>query len=200
MISLIEVIRAMRGMWLLFLERSGAAQLFDTSVEGFWRSFQAIALVAPVYAFIVAADRQDYLSDPKAVASFDTAAFFLSRAITVALDWVTLPILLAVLAPALGIRAGYASYVVVRNWGTLFTLIPYAALSLLELTDLLPADFAVIAASVVLAISLRVSYVTARWTLGVPIDVAIGYVALDFLVSLGLAEGLAYAFGVPGSG
>ena len=42
---------SLNAVWLLFLDRRGADPLFDSSVEGFWRSFRAIVLVAPLYAF-----------------------------------------------------------------------------------------------------------------------------------------------------
>jgi hypothetical protein len=199
MISRVEIAQAMRGVWLLFMGRPDAVQLFDTSIDGFWESFQAILLVAPIYAFTVAADFLAYAASPDPAApAIDPGAIFLSRGLTVAIDWITLPILLALLASSLGIRSGYMAYVVVRNWGTVFTLVPYAAVSILELSGMFPGQLILIPAGIAFAISLRVSYMTARRTLGAPVDVAIGFVVLDFLVSLGLAQGIAYVFGVDG--
>jgi hypothetical protein len=195
MISRSDITTAMRGVWLLFLDRGPILQSFDVTIDGFWKSFQAIVLVAPIYAFTVYVDQQARVADPAGVAA-DPTAFFFSRALTVGLDWITLPILLALLAPALGVRAGYSAYIIVRNWATVFTLLPYAAVSILELLGLFTGQLILIPAGIALAISLRVSYLTARRTLGVPIDVAIGFVVLDFLVSLGLAQGIAHAFGV----
>ena len=139
MISRAEIAQAMRGVWLLFMGRPDAVQLFDTSIDGFWASFQAILLVAPIYAFTVAADFLAYAGSPDPAApAIDPAAIFFSRGLTVAIDWITLPILLALLASSLGIRSGYMAYVVVRNWGTVFTLVPYAAVSILELSGMFP--------------------------------------------------------------
>jgi hypothetical protein len=191
-----EISRALRAVWLLFLDRSGAMSLFDTTTEGFWRSFQAILLVAPVYAFVTLADQQFYLADPDIGPTFDSATFFFARAVTLSIDWVTFPILLALLGGWLGIRSGYAAFIVARNWGNVFTIVPYAAVSLLELAGVAEGGLILVPAVVALAAALRLGYITARRALGVSIDMAIGFVVLDFLVSLGLSAGIAYLFGV----
>jgi hypothetical protein len=196
MISRADITRSLNAVWLLFLDRAGAIQLFDAGVDGFWKSFQAIVLVAPIYAFSVAADVAAYLAVAEPGSTFDATAYFISHALTLALDWVTLPVLLALLAGPLGIRGGYSVYIVARNWSSVFTIVPYAVVSLLELTGLFPGLLLLFPAGVAFAIALRLSYVGARRGLGVPVDVAIGFVALDFLVSLGLAQAMAYLFGV----
>jgi hypothetical protein len=196
MISPAEVIRAVNAAWFLFLDRRGAVKMFDTSLAGFWRSFQAIVLLAPIYAISVIADEQTYLSEPSSGAHFDPIAYFLAHALTLPLDWVALPLLLAGLAPALGIRNGYVAFVIARNWGALLTVIPFALLSLLEAAGLIGGRVILVAAGAALAASLRYSYLAARRTLGVPVDVAIGFVVLDFLVSLGIARGVAHLLGV----
>jgi len=198
MISLAEIVRSLNAAWLLFLDRRGAMQMFDTSTTGFWRSFQAIVLVAPIYAVSVLADEQTYLAGAPTAgdAAFAPATFFLARAVTLLLDWVTLPLLLAALAPMLGIRQAYAPYMVARNWGSLLTIIPFVALSVLEVTGVIEGQAVLVAIGAALALSLRYSYLAARRALGVPVDVAVGFVVLDFLVSLAITRVVAYALGV----
>jgi hypothetical protein len=195
MISRDEIVRSLTAVWLLFLDRRDAIKLFDASIEGFWKSFQAIILVAPIYAVSVVADQQAYVAllPPGA---FDAAAYYTTRIVTFVLEWVTLPILLALLAPFLGIRSGYAAYIVARNWAMVLTSIPFAALSLLDLTGLFPGEAILFPAGVALAISLRISYLAARRALSVPIDMAIAFVVLDLLISVGLTRGLSYLFGI----
>jgi hypothetical protein len=199
MISPAEIIRSLTAVWFLFVDRRDAIRLFDTSIDGFWKSFQAIVLVAPVYALSAIADQQAYLAILEPGTSFDQAAYFTARTLTLALDWVTIPVLLALLAPALGIRGGYSAYIVVRNWATVFTSIPFALISLLDLAGLFPGEAILFPAGIALAISLRISYLAARRALGVPIDMAIGFVVLDVLVSIGLTRGVGYLLGVDAS-
>jgi hypothetical protein len=198
MITRNDIVRSLTGVWQLFLDKPGAIKLFDASVEGFWNSFQAIVIVAPIYALTVFIDEQVFLAsaDRATIAQFDAPAYFLSRLVTLGLDWVTLPALLALLAPYLGIRGGYSAYIVIRNWSTVFTLAPYGVVSLLEWTGAVRGAAILIPGGIALAIAVRISYIAARRALAVPVDVAIGFVALDFLVSLGLSDTMTYLFGV----
>ena len=143
-------------------------------------------------------DLQTYLAGAPTAgdAAFAPATFFLARAVTLLLDWVTLPLLLAALAPMLGIRQAYAPYMVARNWGSLLTIIPFVALSVLEVTGVIEGQAVLVAIGAALALSLRYSYLAARRALGVPVDVAVGFVVLDFLVSLAITRVVAYALGV----
>ncbi len=121
MITRDEIERSLTGAWLLFLDKPGAIGTFDASVEGFWRSFQAIVLVAPVYAITIFADHAIYAAAAGAEGAVDHAAFYATRWVSLALDWVTLPLILAGLARFLGIRGGYPAYVVARNWSSVLT-------------------------------------------------------------------------------
>ncbi len=89
-----EIERSLRGAWRLFLGKPDAMRFFDASVDGFWRSFRAIILVAPLYALTALADRHDLLTDANPIDDFGNGPFWAAKALTLALDWVTLPILL----------------------------------------------------------------------------------------------------------
>ena len=74
-----EIVRSLTGAWELFLDRPGAMRHFDVSVDGFWRSFAAVLLVVPSYAFAVLADRQMAAAmDPSAPVQGDVA--FIAKA------------------------------------------------------------------------------------------------------------------------
>lgn len=196
MISRDEIVRSLNGAWLLFLDRPDAMRSFDTSYQGFWRSFQAIVLVAPAYALTVLADRRALLANATAEGSFNEAAFMAAKWLTLAFDWITLPLLLAALASFLGIRQGYPGYVVARNWSTVLIVVPFAAIAVVDLTGWLGAQILFVPSVLALAIALRMSYLIARRALAVGIDAAIAFVVLDFLVSLGLARLISRLFGV----
>jgi hypothetical protein len=197
MISLNDIARALNGVWLLFLDRPGAIRLFDASTEGFWRSFQAIVLVAPVYAVVVLANNEAYaIYAAQNGQTHDAGAFMTARAVGLVLDWVAVPVLLAVLAPFLGIGRGYAAYIVARNWSAVLTTVPTALVALLAVSGLVDGNAILVPAGLALAIALRVGYLAARRALNVPIDAAIGYVALDVLMGLLIASLVEIAFGI----
>jgi hypothetical protein len=197
LISRAEAERSLTGVWRLFLNKPDALRFLDTSAEGFWRSFRAIILVAPLYAITALSDRNDILSDSVADEGFSTGSFALAKLLTLCIDWVTLPILLGLIADLIGIRRGYPAFMVARNWGTVLTIVPFAAISLLDLIGFLTPDLMFLPSLVALGATLRFSYLAARRTLGVGMDVAIGLVALDFLVSLAILTVIDQIFAVP---
>ena len=196
MIRLDEIARSLNGAWLLLLDKPGAMRFFDTTYRGFWRSFQAIILIAPAYALTVIADRRLQLSVAIADDAFSDAAYMTAKWLTLAVDWATMPLLLAALATFLGIQRGYTAYVVARNWSAVLLSLPFAAVAALDLTGLVTGQALFFPAVIALAIALRLSYVIARHAFGVGMDVAIGFVVLDFLVSLGIARLIARLMGI----
>jgi hypothetical protein len=173
----------------MLLGRTDVMRSFDTSSEGFWRSFQAIVLIAPIYGIIAMADwRAAVLATSPGAPSFGPDAFWGSRLALLVLDWVTLPALLAALSGFIGIRQRYPAFIVARNWSAVLAIAPFGAVALFDLIGLLPGDVIVVPSLVALAVALRVSYMVARRALNVPIEVAIAFVLFDFLVSLALAR------------
>ena len=108
----------------------------------------------------------------------------------------TLPLLLAALAKFLHIQKGYPAYVVARNWSSVLTVLPFAAIALVDLTGLVSPEILFFPSLLALAIALRFSYLIARRAFGVGIDVAVGFVVLDFLVSLALTMAIGRVLGV----
>lgn len=198
MITATEVQRSLEAAWGLLLGRREAMRLLDTSDAGFWRSFQAIAIIAPLYAIIALADWRAAQASvaPGMELPFSEGAFWISRAVLLGLDWVTLPILLAALGGFLGIRQRYAAFIVARNWSNVLGIAVFAGIAFLDFIGILPGDAILIPSLVALAFALRLSYMVARIALAVPIEVAIGFVAFDFLVSLALARLISRLFGV----
>ncbi len=190
-----EIERALTGAWRLFLDKRDALRFFDTSADGFWRSFRAIILVAPLYALTALADRHDILSDAIPDDNFSDLAFWTAKALTLCVDWVTLPILLGLMADFIGIRRGYPSYVVVRNWATVLMIVPFAAIGLVDALGIVGPNLLFVPSIIALAVALRMSYLIARRSLQVGIDVAIAMVVLDFLVSLAIVMLVGRLFG-----
>ena len=87
----------------------------------------------------------------------------------------------------IGIKRQYAAYMVVRNWAAPLMTAPFALVSLLERLGV-SEDLLLIPSLAALVFSLRFSYLIVRRTLGVEIDVAIAFVALDVFVSLAVVK------------
>jgi hypothetical protein len=191
-----EIARSLTGAWRLFLGQADAMRFFDTSVDGFWRSFRAIILLAPLYGLTALADRYDMLTDADPADDVANSAFWAAKALTLAVDWVTLPILLSLIAGFIGIRRGYPGYIVARNWATVLMIVPFAVIGLVDLTGMASPTMLVLPSLAALAATFRMSYEIARKALGVGADVAVAFVALDFLVSLAIVMTANRLFGI----
>lgn len=195
MIERVEVEQSLSSAWAIFRGKPDAMRGFDTTADGFWRSFQVILLLFPAYLIVALYDRQMLLTDAVPDDGFNEGMFWLAEAVTMAIDWVAFPILLAGLAGFVGIKRDYAAFIVARNWATPIVILPSAAVSLLGLVGVFGIEFIVIPWLAALVFALRFSYLIARAALHVRVDVAIGIVALDFLLSLGLVRLIGLAFG-----
>lgn len=182
MIDRREAERALTGAWRFFLNKPDALQFFDTSVDGFWRSFAAIVLVAPCYAVAALADRATVIGSLPAD-SFSDGVFWPAKVVSLCLDWVAFPILIALLAGFIGIGRGYVPYIAIRNWAAVLMTVPFAAIAALQVLGI-SDDVLLLPSLIALAFSLRLTFVIARRTLGVAADVAAGLVALDWLTSI----------------
>jgi hypothetical protein len=189
-----ETERALGAAWKVFLGRPDALRSFDTSLEGFWRSFQVIILVAPLY-LVTALGDQTELSAGNGTAPMTPGLFWATEILTLVVDWIALPALLAVIGGLVGIKRAYPGYIVVRNWATPLMLLPFAAISLLSVLGV-SEEILLIPSVAAIAYSLRFSYLIVRRTLGVDLDVAIAFVALDVLVSLAVVRLVAKLTGV----
>jgi hypothetical protein len=177
-----EVARSLTGAWRVLLDKPDAAQFFDLSFDGFWRSFRAFVLMIPAYGLAAATEYLGLTGSPSADVS--GSAFVLAKAIASLLDWITFPILLALVAEQLGIARRYTSFIVVRNWGAVLASVPFVLIDLLYLLGIFDQDIADVASLVFVLGQLYYSYLIASRTLGAGIGMAVSIVVADFAVSL----------------
>ncbi len=173
----------------LFLGRPGALARFDVSLDGFWRSFAAIVLVLPSYAISLMAIRRGQMQQlPADVVDVPWVGFAAERVVVLGLDWMALPLVLALLAGRLGIGGRYVPYIVARNWAAPVAAALNAVPALFYAAGLIDEEIAAILTVVVLLVILHYGYRIARQALAVPIGLAIGIVVLDLLLGLLVSE------------
>jgi hypothetical protein len=179
-----EIVQSLTGAWRLFLDRPNAMRLFNVSVDGFWRSFAAIIFIVPAYALFAITERIEILGEPVVDPIFSDGPFIANKVLTLLLDWVTLPILLAAFASLLGVARSYTAYVVARNWCAVLATAPFGVVALLNLIGLLGNGPANLLSLVILVVVIRYNYMIARRALGAEMGLAIGVVIADFAISL----------------
>lgn len=181
-----EVVQSLTGAWELFLDRPDAMRFFDVSADGFWRSFYAIILIVPAYALIAISERSRILAEPLVAAGFEGSIFVVNKGVTLAFDWITLPIVLALAAPTLGVSRNYAAFIVARNWCAVLSIALFSVLHLMFLLGIAGSNAASIMALVLLVVVIRYNFLIARRALNANIGLAIGVIIADFAISLAI--------------
>ncbi len=170
------------GAWQVMLGRPDGLNRLDTSLEGFWRSFAAVILLAP-FALLSLISQQPLLPE-SGVAEPLTGGTIALNGFALLVDWFAFPLIFALLAPPFGLGSRYVPYIVARNWASVLIAAIVAVVHALHLLGVLPSALMPFALIVAIAVALRFSYVIARTTLSVSVAMALPIVVLDLLISL----------------
>lgn len=189
MLSLAEILRSTRGAWDLFLGRRLDLGDYDTSVAGFWRSFQVVLLIAPLYAI---ATRSEFALVTASVSPDANAIpfsdFLFAGYLSLAVDWFLFPLALMPFAGVLGIGRHYVSFVIVRNWTQLVTVLIATPFFAAHLFGLISESILVLALLVATIVFLRYRFIVTRATLECSFAFAAALVTLEFVLSMVIAE------------
>ena len=110
MISTIDAAKGVYGAWrLAHGDRSGLA-FFDSSLDGFWRSFGAAIVALPAYAVLVG------LSIAEQPGDVDYGGTALVELIAYTMDWFAFPLAAVYLTRAMGKGGNYTRLIVALNW------------------------------------------------------------------------------------
>jgi hypothetical protein len=170
------------GALEVMLGRPEGLQKLDFSLEGFWRSFAVFALILPFA--LLALISQQRLAAASANAVPAASGSLMMEIGVLAIDWISFPILFAVMARPLGLASRYVPFIVTRNWASVVVGAMMAVVHALFLIGVLPVTMATLLLFAAIAVALRFSYVITRITLEAPLVVALPIVIFDFLLSL----------------
>jgi hypothetical protein len=186
MASLLEILRALYGVWrLAHLDRRAFA-CFDLSAEGALRSFTAAAIVAPFYAVLTALRFDDLTG------IVTPGHYVFVEAITYVISWVLYPVIVEALTRAVGCRDRFPAYLCVYNWTMILQNGIVIGLAMLGQLEIFSGDVLGFLGLVTLALTAGLLWYLARTALGVPPSTAVGFVILDILISV-LVNGIADA-------
>lgn len=180
-----ELKTALTASWALFRGDASAVNAFDMSMSGFWRSFLAILPLLPLYFINVNSEKKLLLSDGQIqVETFSENVFWFTQFLSLGLDWIVFPLILALLAGPLGLSTGYVRFIVLRNWTSILCALPFVLAALLHLAGFLNQGGVLMVSLLTVGAVLHFRYRLARIAFAAPASVCIGLVALDFLLSL----------------
>jgi hypothetical protein len=157
MITLGEASRGMYGAYRLARGDERGMAYFDTSIQGFWRSFYAAALVAPLYlVFLGVRFQAGHVDVP-------VWRYFSIHSVAYVIAWVAFPLLMVSLVRALERDEQYVPYIVAYNWASVWQNALYMPFLILAL--------------------IYVWFITRTALVLGPLT-AVGLVAVDFLLGL----------------
>jgi hypothetical protein len=166
------------GAWRLARLDPGGLRYFDATVEGFWQSFQAAIIAAPIYALLVLlrVDEHPLSSDPFRALLIEGIGYVIS--------WTAFPLAVWYLTRALNVSQRYFAYMVAYNWAVVLQVLAYLPVAALAALGIIPAGLVTILALAVTAAVLYYQFFIARTALQVDVLPALGIVVLDFTLGI----------------
>lgn len=178
-----EVRAAMGGVVRLWRGDNTAFLAFDRSLEGFWRSFTAAVLGAPIHALLLFAGKGE------STGPIDTWHDAMVEAIAYVVTWTAFPLLMTRIARRLGREDRFFDYMVPYNWAALAQLVLFTLAAFLRLV--LPGFLGSVLMLVAIAAVLHLQWFIAREGLAVSgryaFLIVLADLSLSFMIS-GVAD------------
>ena len=164
-----------------------AWEKFDLTAEGFYRSFAAFLIIAPINiatdAIVVRLAAAERIRQNKPAGE---AVYYMSDAVfsTIALSvqWLLFPIAMLFLLRFLGYAQRYAALVIAHNWGSVVVWLFNLPAFLLFAAGIITSNQAIDINLIVLGLTLYYRFYIAQTALGAPWTLAAGITMIDFLL------------------
>jgi hypothetical protein len=185
--SLREILHGVFGAWRLARLDHTAMVHFDRSVEGFWKSFFAAAIVAPAYLILVVTDLVGRESEATLLRLFivHLAAF--------SLGWTVYPVVAAPICQAIDRGNAYIGFIIAFNWIKVIQMAVYLPVIAIDATGVLPTGLNALLHVLVYSLVLAYQWFVTRVALTITPMAAAGFVALDLVIAIviaGFADGM----------
>jgi len=178
MIDLGAAAAGLTGAWRLARLDRGGMRYFDATEEGFWRSFQAALIAAPLYAALVLLRPEDQ------PLSSDPLRAVLVESIGYVIRWTAFPLAAWYLARAFDCGGRYFGFIVAYNWAQVLQLIIAVPVAVLAASSMAPSSAVNVVALAVTCAVLYYEYFIARSALVIDALPALAFVAADVVIGL----------------
>lgn len=160
---------------------------FDLTTDGFYRSFAAFLIVAPIniatdliVVQLAAAERTRQNQPVGEAVYYMSDAVFSTLALCV--QWLLFPLAMLFLLRFLGYAQRYAALIIAHNWGSVIVWLFNLPAFLLFAAGFITSNQAIDLNLIVLGFTLYYRFYIAQTALGAPWTVAIGIAMIDFLL------------------
>ncbi len=180
--SLSEIVASLYGAWRLARFDARGLASFTTTLAGFWRSFFAAVIVAPLYALSLMMPLDDTAGVPRGF------GFALVEIVAYVVSWVAYPVAAEWLSRRLRCRDRLIAYLTAYNWSTVIQHAMIASIIIATGADLISLQAAQLIWLVATSYLLAYVWFIARTALAIPPFVAAAFVAVDLLLSYAIGS------------
>ncbi len=190
-----EISSSIRGAWQLFVMDPRGMSQFNLSAVGFWNSFFAAIILAPIYFFVLLAqyklnrevqkiDLEQNPATPTVAQIPDLSDYLLAQGIAYVALWAAFPIVMLWATRLINIQDKYIPFVVAYNWSTVAVMTVYLPPFALYYFGLVGIVGAIAPLLSILLVVVIYRWYVAYAALGLPAVACLGFVTLDFVVSV----------------
>ena len=185
MLNLRDVASVITGLNAILRFRPDAFTHFDATLNGFWKSFWAAAITAPIWLILVTS----HMSEAQAQAP---VTYLLAHAVSYAVGWLAFPLLMVRISSYLDRWPRYFHYMVAYNWFQVCQSLIWLPLVLVSETAGQPSGLVTVLWRVSNGLLFAYGWFIARRGLMVEAGSAAALVLIDFLLGM-LIDGITEA-------
>ena len=178
MAPLSEIIRSLYGALHLARGDTSGMAFFNATEQGFWRSFTAALLIAPLFALLLTI--RYHVNE----AGVSLLRFTAIETIAYVVIWVAFPLLLFHLTDIVGIGHRFIRYIVAYNWASVLQNLLYLPFALLVEAHLVQGAGSTFFGIILLGLVLLYTWFVTRTALEVTNLLAAGLVMIDLVLSI----------------
>lgn len=185
MLDIAEIKKALEGSFRLAKRDVSGMAYFDQSIDGFWRSFLVVFLMAPFY-FLYSLQEFQVGQEmfPNEIIETLNLTFFAIKTLLLAVDWLLFPVAMIFICRLLQLWPKYIAFIVIYNWTSLFVILVLTPIALLYISGSISAQSAASFNLLIVAPVLYYRWFIARCALQTTAATACLIVAFDLLLSL----------------
>ena len=182
-----EIIRSLSATGQLLRHDREGLSGFNNTASGFWRSFSAIILIAPLYVFIASVNWNPDSTGAATAASSNGDGFSPGLSlISLSLQWALWPLAMAFASRWLGLGQHFSRYVIVYNWSNVAIITVLAIPTVLFKAGMFSLEAAMLFTAILQLFSIYFEWYLARLTLATNGLIAAAVVLGNFVLSAGI--------------
>lgn len=172
-----EIAAGIYGAWRLARGDGGGIGYFNATRQGFWRSFLAMAIVAPLYASVVV------LMYENAVDQYEPLRFFAVHAIGYVVAWFVFPLVMFYVVQQIDRQRRFFAFIAAYNWASVLQNFIYIPVIVVAQIGVLPPELIYLLVFVLKVLVFVYTWFIARAGLGITAMMAAAIAAGDFVLA-----------------